>query len=494
MQHFHFSDDGVSLLSADERRAIASGLIDDIPWCGDAESEVKYQEQLAEALKTLKAQDNEWAEREERYRKFAAEHPPSPVYTQAEHDARWRSEPPIDARPEQWKLEKPASASPPVLKVLDVGDDDQPIEPRQWLLGNAFCRQFVSGLIAPGAGAKTSLRIAQTLSLTSGRELTGEEVFVRCKVLIICLEDGMTELRRRVRAAMIYHGVKREDVKGWLFLTTPQRLKMAQRDPKTGAAVTGDLDSAIRAFIDKNKIDLVTLDPIKKAHGLEENSNDDMDVLVTIMAQLAIEKNIAVDFLSHERKGGGEAGDINRARGASSMKDGGRLMYTNTWMTSEEAEAFNLTEEQRRLLLRVDSAKVNIAPPSATTQWFRLVNVDLGNGNDTYPNGDRVQTVEPWIPPTAFEGFSTVDLNRALDKLGAGMGDGRRYSTASAATARAAWRVLQEICPTQSEKRCRDIVKIWVKNKMLIVGTYYDEQERKDRDGVTGAKRIGEKI
>lgn len=46
---------------------------------------------------------------------------------------------------------KPAPAA---LDVLDVGDDDQPIPPRQWLLGNAFCREYVSGLIAPGAGAR----------------------------------------------------------------------------------------------------------------------------------------------------------------------------------------------------------------------------------------------------------------------------------------------------------------------------------------------------
>ena len=104
----------------------------------------------------------------------------------------------------------------PVLETLDVGDDDQPIPPRQWLLGNTFCRGFVSGLIAPGAGCKTSLRIVQPLSVASGRSLTGERVFVRAKTLIVCLEDGMTELRRRLRAATKHHGIGREQVKEWL--------------------------------------------------------------------------------------------------------------------------------------------------------------------------------------------------------------------------------------------------------------------------------------
>jgi hypothetical protein len=278
---------------------------------------------------------------------------------------------------------------------------------------------------------------------------------------------------------MIFHGVTREDVKGYLFLTAPTRIKMAQRDPKTSTVVERDLDRAIRAFVDERKIDLVIVDPIKKAHSVEENSNDDMDAVVTIMAQLAIEKNIAVDVLSHERKGSGEAGDANRARGAGSMKDGGRLMYTSTWMSEDEAKAFNLKEEERRFLFGVDNAKVNLSPPSTTAKWFRLVGVSFENGDDTYPNGDVVQTVEPWTPPAMFDGFSNADLNKALDKLRAGMGDGRLYSVAPAASARAAWRALQETCPDKSEKRCRDIIKLWVKNEMLTVGTYYDEKERK---------------
>jgi hypothetical protein len=388
-------------------------------------------------------------------------------------------------------IETGADLPPPQLEVLDVGDDDQPISPRQWLLGNAFCRGFVSGLIAPGAGGKTSLRFAQALSLAANRSLTGEHVFVRCNVLIICLDDNMDEARRRVRAAMIHHGVSRAEVKGHLFLTTPKRMKMAQYSDKK-AVVAGDLDRAVRTFIDQKQIDLVMVDPIKKAHNVAENSNDDMNEVVTILADLAIEKNIGVDLTSHERKASQtEAGDVNRARGAGSMKDGGRLMYTSTGMTEIEAKTFGVSEEERRFLFRVDGAKVNIAKPSATAQWFKLVSVNLENGSDTYPNGDDVQTVERWTPPGQFEGVSTADLNKALEKLGAGMGDGRLYSVAPSAKARAAWRVVQEVCPTQNEQQCRGIIATWVKNGVLTLGPYHDEKERRDVEGITGAKTVG---
>lgn len=200
-------------------------------------------------------------------------------------------------------------------------------------------------------------------------------------------------------------------------------------------------------------------------------------MVVTILATLAIDKGIAVDVLSHERKcGQAAAGDVNRGRGARAFKDGGRLIYTNTWMTEEEAKGFGVSEEERRPLFRVDSAKVNLAPPSATAQWFRLVSVNLDNGDDLYPAGDEVQTVERWTLP---------------DRLRAGMGDGRLYSVAPSAKERAAWRALQAICPCLSEKRCREVIKAWVKNGTLTIGSYRDPKERREIEGVTAAKTVG---
>jgi AAA domain len=290
---------------------------------------------------------------------------------------------------------------------------------------------------------------------------------------------------------MIHHKISRADVKGYLFLATPERMKIAQYGDKN-SVVAGDLDAAVRTFIDEKKVDLVILDPIKKAHAVEENDNGDMDVVVTLLASLAIEKRIAVDILSHERKSGGAAaGDVNRARGAGAMKDGGRLMYTNTWMTEDEAKAFGVAEDERRLLLRVDSAKVNLVKPTSASMWFKLVSVSLANGTETYPNGDEVQTVERWTPPGMFEGFSAVELNQALDRLRAGMGDGRLYSAAPSAKERAAWRALHEICPAQTEQRCRAVISTWLKNKTITIGTYHDEALRKDCEGIVGAKTVG---
>ncbi len=93
------------------------------------------------------------------------------------------------------------------LGEWDAGDDDQLPSPRGWLLGNTFCRQFISSVVAPGGVGKSALRLAQLISLAIGRALTGEHVFMRCRVLLVSLEDDADELRRRLRAVCLYHGV-----------------------------------------------------------------------------------------------------------------------------------------------------------------------------------------------------------------------------------------------------------------------------------------------
>ena len=54
--------------------------------------------------------------------------------------------------------------------------------------------------IAAGGVGKTALRYAQFLSLATGRNLTGEHVHLRCRVLVISLEDDENELKRRMLA------------------------------------------------------------------------------------------------------------------------------------------------------------------------------------------------------------------------------------------------------------------------------------------------------
>jgi hypothetical protein len=375
------------------------------------------------------------------------------------------------------------------LQEWDAGEITGMPAPREWLLGNQFCRRFLSGVLAPGATGKTALRTLQYLALATGRPLTGQHVFKRGRVLLLSLEDDDNELQRRLAAARIHHGIEAADLKGWLFCATPKGIKLA--DIKDGARAAGPLEAMLRTAIRRRQIDLLGLDPFVKLHALEENDNGAMDFVCDLLVKLAIEFNIAVDVPHHTKKGQQTAGDADAGRGASAARDAGRLMYTLTRMSDQEGESFGIQAEERRLYVRLDSSKVNIAPPSGEATWFKLVGVRLENGTADYPNGDEVQTVVPWHPPKTWDGITTAQLNAALDELDAAMPNGQRYTDAPKATDRAAWQVVQRHCPGRTENQCREVVRTWVRNGVLLVEDYDDPVTRKSRKGlrVCQAKR-----
>ena len=131
----------------------------------------------------------------------------------------------------------PNGLDPLTLAAWNAGLDDYVIPPREWLLGNVFCKGFLSSLLADGGVGKTALRIAQIFSLATNRKLTDQHVFRRCRCLIISFEDSRDELRRRVYAAMLHYDITAADIDGWLFLAAPKGLKLAQMvdgSPQTG--------------------------------------------------------------------------------------------------------------------------------------------------------------------------------------------------------------------------------------------------------------------
>jgi hypothetical protein len=221
-----------------------------------------------------------------------------------------------------------------------------------------------------------------------------------------------------------------------------------------------------------------------KSHSVEENSNSAIDDVVQVLTDLAAKHNMAVDAPHHTSKGTADPGNADRGRGASAMKDGARLVYTLAPMSADEAQAFGIKDEERPLLIRMDSAKVNIAPPLRTARWFRLVGVRRGNATDLYPHGDEVQAVEPWTPPDTWAGLSHHLLNQILTAIDAGMPDGNRYSDGSGVTDRAAWKVVLEHVPDKTEVQAREIIKTWIKNGVLVPYDYENPTTRKTVKGL----------
>jgi hypothetical protein len=368
----------------------------------------------------------------------------------------------------------------------DAGDNEGQLPPpRGWLLGNVFCRQYVSSLFAAGGVGKTAVRIAQALALSSGQPITGEHIFLRARVLYVCLEDDRDELLRRIIAAMKHHDLGFADIRGWLFLATPalQGWRLAHIEERQ--AVEGELGHRLEATIRRRQIDIVFLDPFIKSHAVEENDNNKIDFVANILAQIAYRNDCAFDAPHHISKGGADPGNAEKGRGASAFKDAVRLGYTLTTMTAEEAEILAISDVERRSLVRMDSAKVNIAPPLEQAKWFRLVGVSLGNTTETYPHGDEVQTVEPWEPPSLWGDISPAKAREILLAIDKGLEDGRRYSNeAPAKDDIAAWCVVRAYVPGLNKKQGRAIIKGWLESGVLVKETYHNPITRFEAKGL----------
>ena len=110
--------------------------------------------------------------------------------------------------------------------------------------------------------------------------------------------------------------------------------------------------------------------------------------------------------------------------------------------------------------------------------------VPLGNGNDIYPNGDEVQTVEPWVPPEIWDNLSADIQNAILDTIEVGLPNGCRYSDSSAAKDRAAWKAVTKHAPEKNETQGREIIKAWIKSGVLKSDDYEDPERREKVKGL----------
>jgi AAA domain/Bifunctional DNA primase/polymerase, N-terminal len=151
------------------------------------------------------------------------------------------------------------------LGEWDAGDDPGEIKPRPWLLGNQFCRGFISSIVAAGGTGKTSLRLLQFISMALGRSLCGQYVFHRCRVLLVTLEDNDDELQRRIKAVLDHYRIDRSELKGWLFCKAVRRMKLAELAGRQ--RIVGPLEKLLRSAIERRKPDVISLDPFVKLHG-----------------------------------------------------------------------------------------------------------------------------------------------------------------------------------------------------------------------------------
>jgi hypothetical protein len=296
-----------------------------------------------------------------------------------------------------------------------VWADPATIPRRQWLYGRHLIRAYTSATISPGGFGKSSLVIAETLAMVTGRALLGDQPAGQLRVWQINLEDPEDELRRRFAAAAIHYGIGPEDIGNRLFLDSGRKVDIViAREGRDGVEIAVPIIEAIKAEIIDKQIDALVIDPFVACHEVAENDNTRIAAVVRQWAMVAETTNCAIELVHHARKpANGQHGKftVDDARGASALIFATRSARVLNIMSKDEAEKADIASPSS--YFSVSNGKANLAPRNDKATWRHIVGVALGNGDSTFDqDGDYVGVVEPWQWP---DPFAEVDLEQAKE-------------------------------------------------------------------------------
>ncbi len=349
--------------------------------------------------------------------------------------------------------------------------DPAAIPRRQWVYGHHLIRRFVSLTAAQGGAGKSSLLIADALSIASGRDIVGTPVYGGpCRVWLWNLEDPMDELQRRIAATAQHYGITEAEIGGRLFVDSgrQQGLCLATQD-HNGTRIVEPVADALIAEIKAHSIDVLMVDPFVSSHGVPENDNGAIDMVAKKWGAIADQTGCAIEIVHHLRKLQGAEATAEASRGAIALVAAARSVRVLNRMTEDEAAKAGL--EGPRGYFRVADDKNNLAAPSNAADWFHLQSVLLANG-------DEVGVVTPWQWPDPFEEVTTADLLAVQQAI-----DGKGYRLSSQAkdwVGNAIANVLGlDAADKAAKSRITGMIKTWLNNGVLVKLEVEDEMRRK---------------
>jgi AAA domain/Primase C terminal 2 (PriCT-2) len=370
------------------------------------------------------------------------------------------------------------------------------LPPRKFLYGRSVIAENISMLVAPGGAGKSALTMVDAVAMASGRALLPGDKPVRpLRVLYHNGEDGMDEQLRRLAAVLEHHRLKHSDLNGNLYLTSGRDLPLKlARQAKNGAEeVPGAVDGLVDLMLAKN-IDVLILDPLGAMHDLSENSNEAANYLMGMLRQIMDRTSAAIGLVHHSNKAAAmdmAAAGVGASRGASAFTDAARVVRQLARMTASEAAQMGIAECNRRDYLRIDNGKANLSR-AEDAHWVKIIGVRLDNGADLWPDGDTVQTVECWSPPTQAPGtpqelhmvqqamMAATDKPKAApqspDWIGYLVANVLRLNIGAYGTK------AQDRTPEQAANRVRiqSMVAGWIRDAALEEKTEHDPKTRKD--------------
>ena len=298
--------------------------------------------------------------------------------------AKWNAPNPTHEVDPTEEVRPPLAAS--IIETLDVAMLSR--RRRCWLLGRSLLRGSVTLQVAPPGVGKSTLGIEQAVAVVTGRAITGQEVHEQAKAWIYNNEDDADELKRRLAAVLQRWHIPFDEVRGRLALDSgaDRALLVARADRDGNVIRLPDVDACL-SQVREHGIGVFVVDPFVETHEVNENANAEIKAVAAMFREIARTGDCAVMLVHHTTKppqgsSDGHAGNMNTARAASALTGIARIVQTLFSMSARDAERYAVAEEDRRLYVRLDDAKANVALITDQARWFRRESVAIANGDE----------------------------------------------------------------------------------------------------------------
>lgn len=176
------------------------------------------------------------------------------------------------------------------------------------------------------------------------------------KGLAFFTEDGISEIQDRVNIICNSSNLSTDliDRIDFICLDNDDRIKLVEKN-KNGFNIKEDYISSIIEYCLDNQIEYIILDPLKRFHSLDENSNSEIDILVrNVFTKIAVDTNAVLLVLHHSTKGTGGA------RGASTITDSARVAWQVGRFYIKDKDGKITENIEKKGLIRLEIIKDNL--------------------------------------------------------------------------------------------------------------------------------------
>lgn len=351
---------------------------------------------------------------------------------------------------------------------------EEAIPRRPWIMRGLLLRRQVTAIVAAGGVGKSVFGLIIAMHLAAGLAFGP----FKCengpyKIAILSAEEDDDELDRRLAAIARLYNISNEDLGGRLFVVNTAKAPILAAANRAGNVNETPMLHELERLAALTDIDVVIIDPFIEIWLGIENDNGQVRGALGIIRDMIRRINAACLLTHHIRKGTIAPGDIDAARGASSLVGLVRFGFTLTNMSPADALEYGI--DKPKDYLRIDNGKANYIPAAAHTHWFRFHDIELNNAAQPFP-GDHVGVLKPWELPGPFQGISYELIDTTLGKIAAGLPNGERYAFAPQAK-RYVGQLIAEVMEI-SEERASLIVKCWKKSGLLYEDEYKDSNYR----------------